>query len=313
MNTGDPENKKLSHLDEYKALREEITMCQHEMHRTWLWASIAAGAVYTWLPSHRSDINSIHLHVLVWYIPPFLLIFCFFRYGVFWFRIRSLADYQDRIEQLAFREEKGSSTFSVDELELSRTQLPGFAHYNGECLDKKIVKRLPSWRGFFTGVKVILWSALIVCCLLLSWSLPQTIRECLDKKIGKWLPSWRHFFTGVAVFLWSALIVCSILLSWSLSQTKSDNAISGQVTASLTGLPIVGATVAVTDSSKITLTFTTDAAGHYGVSNLPTGPATVTAKKTGYTRAHSSPTIVPGTNTQNEVLVLKSVFENSIY
>src|ERR1017187_2536949 len=159
MQPKDPEdtkNHQPSHLDEYNGLREEITMCQHEMHRTWLWASIAAGAVYTWLPSHRSDINNIQLSLLgwsippflfsllIWFIPPFLLIFCFFRYGVFWFRIRSLADYQDRIEQLAFREEKGSSTFSVDELELSRTQLPGFAHYNGECLDKKIVKRLPS-------------------------------------------------------------------------------------------------------------------------------------------------------------------------
>src|ERR1017187_7654951 len=97
------------------------------MHRTWLWAILAAGAVYTWLPSHRSYINNIHLSLLgwsippflfsllIWLIPPLLLIFCFFRYGVFWFRIRSLADYQCRIEKHAFREEKDSSTFSVDD------------------------------------------------------------------------------------------------------------------------------------------------------------------------------------------------------
>ena len=109
MNTGDPENKKLSHLDEYKALREEITMCQHEMHRTWLWATIAAGAIYTWLPSHRSDINSIHCSWLVWFIPPFLLFFCALRYRNFWLRIRSLADYQYKIEGDAF------TNFSVDD------------------------------------------------------------------------------------------------------------------------------------------------------------------------------------------------------
>ena len=111
-----------------------------------------------------------------------------------------------------------------------------------------------------------------------------------------------------AAFFWVVLIGWSILLSWSLLQTKSNDTLSGKVTDSLTGL-----SVAITDSSKIAHTVTTDAAGHYGVSDLPTGPATVTAKKTGYARAHSSPTIVPGTNTQNEVLVLKSVFENSIY
>ena len=101
------------------------------------------------------------------------------------------------------------------------------------------------------------------------------------------------------------MIGWSILLSWSLLQTKSNDTLSGQVTDSLTGLPVVGATVAVTDSSKIAHTVTTDAAGHYGVSSLPTGPARVTAKKPGYARASSEPTVAPGTNTQNEVLVPK--------
>jgi hypothetical protein len=381
MQPKDPEgteNQQPSHLDEYKALHDEITMCQHEMHRTWLWASIAAGAVYTWLPSHRSDINSIHSSWLVWYIPPFLLIFCFIRYIVFWFRIRSLADYQCRIEKHAFREEKGSSTFSVDDfvdlpslasklwqpkravdtwladhlspatktaleayhspssdqaplrivllqdlnttvcgssiysaqcfdgvnlrsetqdllsnipqgdgllrlnrllledaysLELSSNQLPGFAHYNRECLDKKIVKRLPCWRDFW--------------------------------KIIKWLPSWGGIFTVVAFILWSTLIVCSILLSRSLSRTKSDDSLFGQVTDSRTGRPIVGATVAVTNSSKIARNFTTDAAGHFGVCSPPTGPATDTTDKTGHAHASPLPTLAPGTNAQNQVLVPK--------
>src|SRR5664279_6260079 len=98
-------------------------MCQHEMHSTWLWATIAAGAIYTWLPSHRSDINNLQFSRLVWAIPPFLLIFCAFRYFVFWFRVRSLAAYQYKIEENAFGEENASSTFSEDDF----VELPSLA------------------------------------------------------------------------------------------------------------------------------------------------------------------------------------------
>ena len=112
----DPPNGNPTHHDQYTALRDEIALCQHEMHQTWLWATLAAAAVYTWLPSHRSDINTLPFPWLVWSIPPFLLIFCFFRYLVFWSRIKSLADYQYRIEEDAFWHENGSSPFSVDDI-----------------------------------------------------------------------------------------------------------------------------------------------------------------------------------------------------
>ena len=82
----------------------------------------------------------------------------------------------------------------------------------------------------------------------------------------------------------------------------TPNTLSGQVTDSLTGLPIGGATVSVTDSSNVVHTVSTDGTGHYAISNLPTGPATVTASKVGYASANSTPTIVSGANTQNEVL-----------
>ena len=79
----------------------------------------------------------------------------------------------------------------------------------------------------------------------------------------------------------------------------TPNTLTGVVTDASTGLPIAGATVVVTDSSNVVHTVTTDAAGHYGVTNLPTGPATVTASQTGYTSASASPTIVAGPNTQD--------------
>ncbi len=81
------------------------------------------------------------------------------------------------------------------------------------------------------------------------------------------------------------------------------NSLSGQVTDSLTGLPISGATVAATDSSNVVHTVTTDGTGHYGIATLPTGTTTVTASKTGYASTNSSLSIVSGTNTQNALLV----------
>ena len=82
----------------------------------------------------------------------------------------------------------------------------------------------------------------------------------------------------------------------------TPNTLSGQVTDSLTGLLITGATVSVTDSSNVVHTVSTDGIGHYAISALPTGPATVAASKVGYSSASSAATIVSGSNTQNEAL-----------
>ena len=85
------------------------------------------------------------------------------------------------------------------------------------------------------------------------------------------------------------------------------NTLAGVVTDAVTGLPIAGATVQVTDSSNVVHTATTDATGHYGVTNLPVGPAALTASQTGYASATSSPAIVPGPNTQDEALAANTL------
>ena len=85
------------------------------------------------------------------------------------------------------------------------------------------------------------------------------------------------------------------------------NTLTGVVTDALTGLPIAGATVYVTDRSSVVHTVTTDAAGHYGVTNLPTGSATLTASQTGYASATSNPIIVPGLNTQDQPLTANTL------
>jgi hypothetical protein len=97
----DPE---LNHLEEYKALSNDIALYEKEMHRTWLWAIIPAGAIYTWLPLHQSELSNVPLGV--WFIPAAFVLLCFGRYWLFAYRIRLLAEYQCILEERVFKEEE---------------------------------------------------------------------------------------------------------------------------------------------------------------------------------------------------------------
>src|ERR1035441_1542799 len=102
MDTKD--DPKLNHLEEYKTLRDEIMLYQQEMHRTWLWAIIPAGAVYTWLPLHMKQLRSVP--AAVWFIPAAFVFLCFMRYLAFSYRIERLAQYQCLLEKGVFDEKK---------------------------------------------------------------------------------------------------------------------------------------------------------------------------------------------------------------
>jgi hypothetical protein len=109
-----PEQPKLTHVHEYEVVHEEITLYQREMHRTWLWAIIPAGAVYTWLSLHTGKIN---IPWPVWFIPTGFFIICFGRWWAFESRISVLVEYLLKLEEAAFG--KGNEN-----------ELPGIAHYN---------------------------------------------------------------------------------------------------------------------------------------------------------------------------------------
>jgi hypothetical protein len=138
---------KLTHLDEYKTLRDEIMLCQHEIHRTWLWATIAAAAAYTWLPLHKSDIQ---FPGYAWVIPPLLLIFCAMRNVFFRLRIRWISQYLEEIEEDAFGQDK---------------KLPGIGHFKRNRVYK-------ADRYSFYGA-IIVWLVLIVFSTVLSWNLSR--------------------------------------------------------------------------------------------------------------------------------------------
>jgi hypothetical protein len=142
------EPDKPTHLDEYKVVHDEITLYQGEMHRTWLWAIIPAGAVYTWLPTHTKDIS---IPWPVWFIPAVFFIICAGRWWTFESRIRVLVKYLLELEEFAFGNDK-------------ENKLPGIAHYNSKYA---VGSEQPEAEKFVCRAKWV-WGVLILGSLVLS-------------------------------------------------------------------------------------------------------------------------------------------------
>jgi uncharacterized repeat protein (TIGR01451 family) len=93
----------------------------------------------------------------------------------------------------------------------------------------------------------------------------------------------------------------------TVNEQLTPNTVTGSVADAITAQPVAGATVQVIDNAGITNTVTTDGSGHYGVTNVSAGPATMTASKTGYSPAAATPTFVAGNNTQNFTLTANTL------
>jgi hypothetical protein len=172
----------ISHPAEFEALRGEITLYQQEMHRTWLWAIIPAGMVYTWLASRPAQSGSpppavSPLPWVVWFIPAVFVLLCGIRYLVFSCRINHLADYQCRLEEAAFGTEK---------------RLPGIARCNRRH-PLPVMSIVGSW---------LVWAGLLTCSIYLSCTLSQKTPMLLIAGLGlTWMAlGWllyRYFWRAV--------------------------------------------------------------------------------------------------------------------
>ena len=180
----------LNLVDEYKAVHDEIAMCQKEMHQTWLWATIAAGAIYTWLASHGSEINNLgFLRWLIWFVPPVLLFFCALRYAIFNQRITWLAQYLCRIEAAAFGPD-------------DNVPLPGVARYHQKCLEETCqfwVGRPRAWKKILYYGQRVFWCVLIGVSIVVSLWLASTKSE--DTLSGHVTDSSGHPMSAVNVSL----------------------------------------------------------------------------------------------------------------
>src|SRR5689334_815416 len=93
----------LTHLEQYKMLRDEIMQHVREIYRTELVAAVAAGSVYTWLLLHRQDAGA--TSPVVWFIPPCLLVACALRCVDLIVRIKGIAKYLRTVEEVAFADD----------------------------------------------------------------------------------------------------------------------------------------------------------------------------------------------------------------
>jgi hypothetical protein len=153
---------KLNHVEEYKGLRDEIAMYQQEMHRTWLWAIIPAGAVYTWLALHIKDLANFPR--AVWFIPAGFVLLCFVRYLGFWYRIKGLAGYQCVLEKDVFEKEEACG---LARWNLKRHVPPSSANFWSKLWANC---RHPTAFMFYAS---FVWLGLLACCILLSCALSQ--------------------------------------------------------------------------------------------------------------------------------------------
>ena len=86
----------LSHVEQYKTLREEIMHHIREADRTGFWAVTAAGAVYAWLFVNKVSLTA------AWYLPPAIILFSGLRALASTRRMMDIAKYLMRIETISF-------------------------------------------------------------------------------------------------------------------------------------------------------------------------------------------------------------------
>jgi hypothetical protein len=250
MSTEPEQNIPLKLVDEYKTVHDEIAMCQKEMHQTWLWATIAAGAIYTWLASHGSEINNLgSLHWFIWFVPPVLLFFCALRYWIFNKRITWLARYLCRIEKAAFGQD-------------DNVPLPGVARYHQKCLEEPL--KWPRWLG---GAAQLARDAgrpseAPTAPSNGTTSLPREASTPAKQADGgrawKRILAWKTILYRGQIGFWGALIFVSIVVSIWLASTKSEDTFSGHVTDS-SGHPMSALTVSLDSNHAVT----TDTNGYF--------------------------------------------------
>ena len=138
--------KKLSHLDQYKMLREEIMHHMREASRTEFWGITAAGAAYAWLIVNKDEHT---LSPAVGFIGPIIILFCAFRVLSITTRMRSIAAYLRRIEEISFGQ---------------NTELPGW--------ERHLENEVGHFTIFSPAVSgIVFWVLMFACSIAASWLL----------------------------------------------------------------------------------------------------------------------------------------------
>jgi hypothetical protein len=105
---------KLSHADEYKALRDEMLQHIQQIYRTETYAAVAVSGCYTWLILQKH--NSVSLPFVIWLIPPTILLLSSLRCLHLVRNMEIIGRYLTLIEKDAFNDSKvpGWERFKTD-------------------------------------------------------------------------------------------------------------------------------------------------------------------------------------------------------
>lgn len=137
----------LTHLEEYKALREEIMQHIREIYRTELICAVAVGVTYTWLLLHKESI----LIRLIYFIPPVILLVGALRCFALIRQIKTVSEYFICIEEAAFGQD---------------TDIPDWEHFLRD-------RRKNSHAQLFDIVAASVWVIAIVASIAVSWIFSQ--------------------------------------------------------------------------------------------------------------------------------------------
>mgnify|MGYP001558587898 CR=1 FL=1 len=132
---------RLSHVEQYKMLREETMHHLREADRTGFWAVTAAGAVYAWLFAYNVSLAA------AWYLPSFIILFSGLRVLANNRRMMDVAKYLERIETMSFGDDN---------------YLPGWERY--------LRTQVGHYRGFSPAIfAMIFWIGLLVGSFFVSF------------------------------------------------------------------------------------------------------------------------------------------------
>lgn len=139
--------EKISHADQYKMLREEISQRQQQIYKVESSGLLGTGAIYTWLITHKTEVAS----ALAWYIPPFILLLCFLHCIEHVSHINRIAKYLRRIEKSSFSE---------------HANLPGWEQH----VHQLSIRR---YAIFFNVLAGSIWIIVLVTATVASWFLSK--------------------------------------------------------------------------------------------------------------------------------------------
>jgi hypothetical protein len=105
-----------------------------------------------------------------------------------------------------------------------------------------------------------------------------------------------------------ALLVVAACSGGSDGTTGGDAILSGTVRAAGSAAALADATVKIGTHEA-----TTDANGHFELTDLPTGPATARAERPGYTALNAALTLVAGNNSHDFSLTAQEIYESGAY